>query len=162
MDLPVWNLCRKVRVSVKREGGEEGGKEEKKGGKEGKEGKVWLVCQGVERGTKGQMIPASIIRQARCVELRKKGGERKVLTPENGMKMEGRGGGGGEGFAVSMDFFGHYHEESFAFKVGEGEVSFVISLWFNPKVENEWHYGVEGEGFVRMGGEEFEKVWGGK
>uniref|UniRef100_A0A7S4NFL9 protein acetyllysine N-acetyltransferase n=1 Tax=Paramoeba aestuarina TaxID=180227 RepID=A0A7S4NFL9_9EUKA len=136
--LPQWNLHRKVQVTVKKE-----------------ESGMRLVCQGAERGTQGQMIPASIVRQARAVGLGKKK-EKLVLTAENGMTMMSRDD---EGFAVAMDFFGHYKESSFAFEVPGGELSFVISLWFNPKIENEWHFSVDSKDMTLLSPDQFEKRW---
>jgi mono-ADP-ribosyltransferase sirtuin 6 len=145
LPLPVWNLNRKVEVKVMKEG----------------EG-LALTCQGVERGTQGQMIPASIVSQARAVGLvgkadgKGKGKKaRKVLTPENGMKLSDKGVG--EGFAVALEFYGHYKEAPFAFEIPGEEVSFTISLSFNPKVENDWHFSVDSEAMTPLTIAEFEK-----
>ena len=124
-----------------------------------KEGEgLCLTCHGVEKGTQGQMIPASIVRQARAVEFGR-GGERKVLTPENGMRMVTKRKGGEE-FAVSLDFFGHYHEASFAFQVPAKEMTCLISLWFDPKIENEWHFSLDSNEMAHLSPAQFEEKWG--
>ena len=139
--IPEWSLQRNVQVTVKKE-----------------LSSARLVCQGVERGTQGGQIPASIIRQARAVAFGGKDNQRAVLTPDNRMTM--LSSGLNQGFAVSLDFFGHYKEASFAFECPAEDTSFIISLWFHPKFENDWQFSVDSKAMTPISSAQFEERWG--